>query len=392
MITTLCVAIILPTSRAQTVLALLTITGGITALVYSEGTSSINFTNILHATPASEAALSSWRWLPPVSVARSLAKLMVNSPLPAVWSLVYLASCAGVLWLLLQKLFITRYHQACAKAQAHHAPRSINSRAAQQFARLCFPIARSTTRAIATKEFKIFSRDITHTVQICLLLCICFIYLRAFRNLPPPPGLQMAVQAAWQLLLLVGNIILSSFVIVSICSRFVFPSVSLEGAAFWIAQSTPLSYGELLRGKCKSWLLPLSVIASVIFGSGAMALNADARLVLVSSISGMLITYGIVGLAVGLGAVFARFDCEHATQVSMSLGGMIFITASFALVLCNTLPLTWIFGGQLLFPPLRPSFHATFVYLYLPLLVLLAINVTVTALAIRQGRRALRKL
>jgi hypothetical protein len=106
----------------------------------------------------------------------------------------------------------------------------------------------------------------------------------------------------------------------------------------------------------------------------------------------MLITYGIVGLAVGLGAVFARFDCEHATQVSMSLGGMIFITASFALVLCNTLPLTWIFGGQLLFPPLRPSFHATFVYLYLPLLVLLAINVTVTALAIRQGRRALRKL
>ena len=37
------------------------------------------------------------------------------------------------------------------------------------------------------------------------------------------------------------NLVLAGLVIASVSVRFVFPSISLEGRAFWIAKTTPLA-------------------------------------------------------------------------------------------------------------------------------------------------------
>jgi ABC-2 type transport system permease protein len=201
-----------------------------------------------------------------------------------------------------------------------------------------------------TKEYKVFSRDLTHTVQLGLLLGITFVYLYNYQLLQGPSKMSEEAMAVWKIFLLLSNIALGSLVITSICSRFVFPSVSLEGAAFWLIQASPISLKDLLKAKFKSWLLPISGIGGVIFVSGAMALNADVPLVVASCVAGIILCHGLVGLGIGFGALFSQFEWEHSTQLSTSLGNFIFMLACMMFLTFNMVPLGIMFGTYMLFP------------------------------------------
>lgn len=394
-ITALGVALVLPASRGRTISIVLCLgaLGLLCVHLYDaisplEALSPTNRALLL----ATFSAFSHHHWFPTVFCADAIVDLMHGTYSTVLYALGAYALSSSLLWFILQGFYSASYHRAFSKAHAHHKPYKIHSRSGQRIARILFPLARSTTRAVATKEFKVFSRDITHTVQIGMLLAICFIYLYTFKRLKDPVGLGADALAVWDTFLLLGNVVVSSFVILSICSRFIFPSVSLEGSGFWIVQSSPLSYGELLRAKCKGWLLPLSAMSAVIFASGAMALDADGSLVIASLVAGLIISYGFVGVSVGLGAVFAKFDCDHSTQVSTSLGGLMLIITCILLLICDTIPLAFTFGSHILFPARQPGVAVDVVELYIPLAILLAINIMATALSIRIGRRALRRL
>jgi ABC-2 type transport system permease protein len=392
-ITALLIALILPASRGQRLAVALCLTALAAIAWHLNGANSSADAFSLESRATLISALSVFtrnEWIPTVLFAQAIHDLLHGSFVTVAVAMTQYVLAAALLWLILHGVYTFGYHRAFTTAHAQHRPYKIHSRSAQQLARLLFPLARSTTRAVATKEFKVFSRDITHTVQVVMLLGICFIYLYTFKRLKDPAGLSTEAKAIWDTLLLLGNVVMSSFVVISICSRFVFPSVSIEGAGFWIIQSSPISFGELLRAKIKGWLLPVSLISSVIFASGAMALDADGSLVIASLVAGLIISYGFVGVSVGLGALFAKFDCDHSTQVSTSLGGLVLVGACLVLLLGDVIPLAFTFGSHILFPADLPSFKVELIEIYIPLAVLLAINITVTALAIRIGRRALR--
>jgi ABC-2 type transport system permease protein len=399
MSTVLFLATLLPVQRGRELFLLLLVSvlaaflfAATPSVSSSEG--STLFTHMLLTDKATtiSTALRNSSWFPPSIAADAVLDLLHGRPILALKAITLFAGCGAALWLLLVASYPFVHHRAIAKAHVLSTPYRINSRSAQRLAAVVLPFARPVTRAIATKEAKVFSRDITHTVQLGMLLTICFIYLHSFRSLKHPDGLSADAYVVWEVLLLAGNTVLSSLVIISICSRFVFPSVSLEGTSFWIILSSPLSHGDLLRAKCKGWLLPVLFIGAVVFASGAMALDATGELVIASCIAGAIISYGIVGLAIGLGAVFAQFDAEHSSQVSTSLGGFIFIFAAMTLVALDTLPLLCMFCLRLLFPPPHDTLATDLVALYAPLTALVVINVTATALSIRAGRRALRLL
>lgn len=392
-ITALVIALILPASRGQRLAVALCLTALAGTTWYLAGASTPLDAFSPHSRATLIAALSGHtnsQWIPTALFAQAIHELLQDSYGLIAYAATQYVVAAALLWLSLLGVYTFGYHRAFSTAHAHHKPYKIHSRSAQRLARLLFPLARSTTRAVATKEFKIFSRDITHTVQVVMLLGICFIYLYTFKRLKDPTGLSTDAKAIWNTLLLLGNVAMSSFVIISICSRFVFPSVSIEGAGFWIIQSSPISFGELLRAKIKGWLLPVLLISAVIFASGAMALDADGSLVITSLVAGLIISYGFVGVSVGLGALFAKFDCDHSTQVSTSLGGLVLVGVCILLLLADVITLAFTFGSHILSPSSLPTFKTEVIEIYIPLALLLAINITATALAIRIGRRALR--
>jgi hypothetical protein len=60
------------------------------------------------------------------------------------------------------------------------------------------------------------------------------------------------------------------------------------------------------------------------------------------------------------------------------------------LVVLDIVPLAFIFGRYLLFPSNAHDIYDNLIGLYVPLALLLTLNIAVTALAIRAGRRTLR--
>lgn len=329
-------------------------------------------------------------WLPSSHCANAIASLLRGAPSTALLYALEFAGCLAMMWGLLKVVFANLFERGMSRTRQTHGFVKIHSRLAQQVARIILPFASAPTRAIMTKEYKVFSRDITHTVQLALLLGITFIYLYNYQVLQGPNRESFEVIAAWNIFLLLSNIALGALIVTSICSRFVFPSVSLEGSAFWLLQSSPVSLRDVLRAKFKSWIIPISLIGGVIFISGAMALNADGVLVITSGLAGLIICHGLVGLGVGLGALFSQFEWEHPTQISTSLGSFLFMFISMIFLAINMIPLGLMFGTYLLFPEHTESlkFCASIIGSGLALTYL--VNKCASWWALAAGARALR--
>jgi len=258
-------------------------------------------------------------------------------------------------WHLLQTLFVALslislafvsirllHSYAFSKAQTSTiSSKIVSSRARMRFCWLK-EMAPSYCRAIFAKELKLFARDTTQTVQLALLLGLCILYLSNFQSLQIGRHLDVVMAVWWESFLVVCNVFLGGLVLVAVCARFVFPSISLEGKSFWLLQSSPLSLRDIMRGKFLFWFVPLGVISSVIFTSGAMAINVDFHIACIHAMASWILAYGIVGLAVGMGAIFSNFEWEHPSQLMSSTGSLLYMISAALLVFISLLPTSFL--------------------------------------------------
>lgn len=193
-------------------------------------------------------------------------------------------------------------------------------------------------RGLMLKECRMFIRDTTQIVQLMLLLMLTFVYLYNFKVLRNIALTNSETHAWWQTILCVANISLGGCVVAAISTRFVYPAISLEGQAYWIVRSAPLDIKSLLLNKFWIWLIPISSVALVLLVAGAWAINVTPAAVFLSGIIGVALSVGIVGLGIGIGAVYAQFDWESPTQVAASFGSLVFMLLAIAVVMISLLP------------------------------------------------------
>ncbi len=339
---------------------------------------------------ASAISAAAHAWTPGHAWARAILDVSSGAFLSPL--LVLLSACAICvsLWHVLSSV-ASRWHVASyTRLRNEGEILRLNSRAGQRWSRWLLPLMRSDRRALISKEFKLFARDLTHTIQLSMLLAICFIYLYNFRALEGPASMADEVRAVWELLLLLVNVGLSFLVVTCVCSRFVFPSVSLEGASFWILQSAPVSMRNILRAKVAGWFVPVAAISGVVFVSGAMAIGADEPLVVASFAVGVVLAYGLVGLSVGLGALFAQFEWEYSNQVSSNVGSFLFMAISLLFLVVNLLPIAAFFGAYALAPEIVSPQWPPSIILVAGLLALAIINYACAAAALSVGSRSLK--
>ena len=151
-----------------------------------------------------------------------------------------------------------------------------------------------------------FLRDTTQSLQMLMLLTLTFIYIFNFRTLRTGSQFTEETLALWHVVLSLANITFGACVIAAITTRFVFPSISLEGRAYILARSSPLGIHQLLHYKFRTWLIPIGLLSLILLVS---ALGRYKRLRLRLSrpaIIALSMTCGIVGLGIGIGAVYAN--------------------------------------------------------------------------------------
>lgn len=185
-------------------------------------------------------------------------------------------------------------------------------------------------RALTVKELNVFRRDQTQWSQVFILLALVCIYLYNFAVLPldksPIPT------AYLQNLISFLNVVLAGFVLTAVAGRFAFPSVSMEGSAFWIIRSAPVSLRAFLWIKFAIYLLPLWILGETLIVASNILLRVTPFMMYLSTITIFFLTPGVVAMGVGLGAAYPDFSSENPAQSVTSMGGLIFMVASAALI------------------------------------------------------------
>ena len=147
------------------------------------------------------------------------------------------------------------------------------------------------------------------------------------------------------------NLGLAGFVLASLGVRFIFPSTSLEGGSFWVIHSSPVEYRRFVLEKFVIFLFPLMFLAETLIVISNLLLEVDGYMMLLSSATILLITVGLTGLGVGMGAMYPKFINENPAQIAMSTGGILYMILSLvyigATIVLEAWPVYLYFSQQL---------------------------------------------
>jgi ABC-2 type transport system permease protein len=236
----------------------------------------------------------------------------------------YSAALVGlaVLWITGRKIYFDGWTLV---QEANHAPvpKKEWERSRTSFLKN-LPIG-STQQALLEKDMKIFSRDPEQWSQIFILCALVFVYIFNIMNLPLS---NVALKNVTSVL----NIGLIGFVLSALVSRFVFTATSLEGKSMWAIYSAPVEMKKFVWSKFWMFFPPLLLIAEFLLIVSNYLLQVDIYVMTVSFIGVFLITLGLVGMGIGLGAVYPSFNHDNISEIPAGTGGILFMTMSLGFV------------------------------------------------------------
>ncbi len=179
--------------------------------------------------------------------------------------------------------------------------------------------------AYLTKDYLTFIRDPARWTQLFLLgaLIVLYVYNAYFF---PLGGYFYRNLVAFL------NLALSGFVISALCVRFVYPSVSLEGLSVWITMSAPVSMRRFFLAKFVFAAVPLVGISIVLTTTTNVIMGVDSGLMVLFGATSVAMALALVGLNLGMGAVFPRFNFENEAQIAASGGGVVTMIISLAYI------------------------------------------------------------
>jgi ABC-2 type transport system permease protein len=193
-------------------------------------------------------------------------------------------------------------------------------------------------RQLFVKDAKVFLRDVSQWLQLLPLFALVLLYLYNFSalDLDRIPYMSGFLKNVYALL----NLAMAGFVLATVAVRFVFPAVSIEGAAFWIVRTSPVSMSDFLWSKFWTGLVPLLLFIEGLTIAANELMGVDPVLKVVAVVAVGLMTFALVGLATGLGARYPRFGAD-ATQAAGSYGGVAFMVLAVLYIIVMIVLLGW---------------------------------------------------
>jgi ABC-2 type transport system permease protein len=186
------------------------------------------------------------------------------------------------------------------------------------------------SRAIMLKDVKTFLRDATQWSQLFLLVALIIVYLYNFKVLPldrsPIPTATLKIIVAF------ANLGLAGFVLSAIAIRFAFPSVSLEGDAFWVLQTAPISLRTLVWSKFWLNFAPLLLLGEILTFLSNFLLRVPPWMMWLSLLTVLLMTFGITAIGIGVGALYPKFKFDNTAEIPTSFGGAVCMILSIAFI------------------------------------------------------------
>ncbi|MCA9537427.1 MAG: hypothetical protein KC620_00985 [Myxococcales bacterium] len=176
-------------------------------------------------------------------------------------------------------------------------------------------------RALLDRDSRVFFRTTGQWTQLLLVAALVVVYLfnfKYFRTLE-----ETGVIGPMGLLFV--NLALSGLVVTTIAVRFLYPAVSLEGRAFWAVRVAPITAEHLLRAKMAWGLWPLQGLALALTVASDLIVGLPEWMIAVSVALSALMTVGLTGMGVGLGALWPRFHLDNPARIASGAGGVTYM-------------------------------------------------------------------
>ncbi len=250
------------------------------------------------------------------------------------------------------------------------------------------PFVHRGTRLLIVKDFRTFRRDPQQWVQVLLFTVLLLLYFTNIRRLfvsDIPWAYQNGISAL--------NLCAIALLLCTYTGRFIFPLLSLEGRKFWILGLLPLEREQLLRGKFVFSTVGGLVLAVPLMLLSDVMLEMPWGIVVLHLVTVAVLTVGLSGLAVGLGACLPNFREGDPSKIAAGFGGTLNLVVGllFLLTVLALLAGPWhvfmAFGG--------PDSEAH--PLMLPVVLLgaaagLVVGAAAVLMPLRAGTQALRKM
>ncbi len=271
-----------------------------------------------------------------------------------------LASSAGVALLaseaVVTRLFLRGWTKAQEGRQARLTRRAFWERSLHALT-APFPLQ---TRVLMIKEVKTFFRDTSQWSQLILLLALVVVYVYNFSVLPL--GGSPLVTFYFKNVVAFLNLGLAAFVIASVAARFVFPSFSIEGRAYWVLKGAPLPSRRIWWAKYWTGIVPLLILGELLVCVTNSYLGVMPFMMWLSAVTLGGMVFAICALALAVGAAYPNFDAENAAKVAASLGGLVYMILCMSfigvVVVLEAWPVYLIFSHRFSETPLGPGAQA----------------------------------
>lgn len=180
--------------------------------------------------------------------------------------------------------------------------------------------------SMVEKDIRVFFRDNTQWTQLLLLGALVIVYVYNFSVLPlekSPIRLEFL-----QNILAFLNMGLAGFVLSAVSVRFIYPSISSEGGAFWVVRSSPVTMERFLWGKYLLSIIPMIILGETLIILTNRFLHVSLFMMILSSVTMFFAVLGIIAMGIGFGAMYPRFKYENISQVSTGFGGLMYMISS----------------------------------------------------------------
>ncbi len=278
---------------------------------------------------------------------------------------------------------MTLHARGFSQALGRHSSTKRTTRSDREHARATTP----APLAIIYKDVRSLTRDIAQSTQLVFLGGLCLLYLLNLKTFVTVEFFAGRSNIAWITAFFVMHFAITAFFTSAVCTRLVFTSLSLEGKSYWILQTAPLTMSDILKAKFSGWFIPISVISAILLAIGTQTLTGRWEITALFTALSFFVSYGMVGMGIGLGAYFADFTWEHPSQLALSLGSFVYMLSSAVLVLANLLPASMVLRFMLTPHPTSMQMLGTFA----APMAIIVLNVTVARISLRLGRGAANK-
>src|SRR5437660_3884035 len=183
------------------------------------------------------------------------------------------------------------------------------------------------TRLLIVKDFRTFRRDPAQWAQILIFLGLAVLYFSNVRRF-----YEQDIGKPFQNFISLINLTATAFLMCAYTGRFIFPMLSLEGRKFWILGLLPLQRDRLLWGKFAFATTGALLVSEFLVVFSNLMLNMPWQIILVHALTVVILSVGLSGLAVGLGACMPNFRETDPSNIAVGFGGTLNLVAGLLLL------------------------------------------------------------